>query len=113
MNDKILVPQISCYMTYTSEKTHNVIRENIHRSPMYSGQIQSRGPRYCPSIEDKIMRFADKDRHQIFLEPEGLDDSTIYPNGISTSLPTDVQDAIIRSIAGLEKAEIFVFGRSN
>ncbi len=110
LNDKITVPQISCYMTYTSEATHQVIRDNIKRAPMYSGQIQSRGPRYCPSIEDKIMRFADKDRHQIFLEPEGLDDPTVYPNGISTSLPVDVQDAILRSIPGLEKAEVFEYG---
>ena len=110
LNDKITVPQISCYMTYTSEETHKVIRDNIHRAPMYSGQIQSKGPRYCPSIEDKIMRFADKERHQIFLEPEGLDDHTVYPNGISTSLPTDIQDAILRSIPGLEKAEVLEYG---
>ncbi|MFA7277166.1 MAG: tRNA uridine-5-carboxymethylaminomethyl(34) synthesis enzyme MnmG [Pseudobdellovibrionaceae bacterium] len=110
MNDVITVPQISCYMTYTSEKTHNVIRENIHRAPMYSGQIKSRGPRYCPSIEDKIMRFADKERHQIFLEPEGLDDPTVYPNGISTSLPVDVQDQIIHSIPGLENVGVFQYG---
>lgn len=110
LNKEITVPQISCYMTYTSEKTHQIIRDNIKRAPMYSGQITSRGPRYCPSIEDKIMRFADKDRHQIFLEPEGLDDPTIYPNGISTSLPIDVQDALIRSIAGLENVHIFQHG---
>lgn len=110
MTDKIRVPQISCFMTYTNEKTHEAIRDNIHRAPMYSGQIQSRGPRYCPSIEDKIMRFADKERHQIFLEPEGLDDPTIYPNGISTSLPIDVQDAILRSIPGLENAKVFEYG---
>jgi tRNA uridine 5-carboxymethylaminomethyl modification enzyme len=110
MTDKIRVPQISCFMTYTNEDTHKFIRENIHRAPMYSGQIQSRGPRYCPSIEDKIMRFADKDRHQIFLEPEGLDDPTIYPNGISTSLPEDIQDAILRTIPGLENAKIFEYG---
>lgn len=110
LNKEITVPQISCYMTYTSEKTHQIIRDNIKRAPMYSGQITSRGPRYCPSIEDKIMRFADKDRHQIFLEPEGLDDPTIYPNGISTSLPVDIQDALIRSIAGLENVQIFQHG---
>lgn len=110
LNKEITVPQISCYMTYTSEKTHQIIRDNIKRAPMYSGQITSRGPRYCPSIEDKIMRFADKDRHQIFLEPEGLDDPTVYPNGISTSLPIDVQDALIRSIAGLENVQIFQHG---
>jgi tRNA uridine 5-carboxymethylaminomethyl modification enzyme len=110
MTEKITVPQISCYMTYTSERTHEIIRENIHRAPMYSGQIKSRGPRYCPSIEDKIMRFADKERHQIFLEPEGLDDPTVYPNGISTSLPVEVQDKIIRSIPGLENVEVFQYG---
>ena len=110
LNERIEVPQISCYMTYTSEKTHQLIRDNITRAPMYSGQIQSRGPRYCPSIEDKIMRFADKERHQIFLEPEGLDDPTVYPNGISTSLPIDVQDAILRSIPGLENAKVFEYG---
>ncbi len=110
MTEKITVPQISCYMTYTSARTHEIIRENIHRAPMYSGQIKSRGPRYCPSIEDKIMRFADKERHQIFLEPEGLDDPTVYPNGISTSLPIDVQDKIIRSIPGLENVEVFQYG---
>jgi len=110
LNTVITVPQISCYMTYTSEKTHQIIRDNIKRAPMYSGQITSRGPRYCPSIEDKIMRFAGKDRHQIFLEPEGLDDPTIYPNGISTSLPIDVQDALIRSIVGLENVQVFQHG---
>jgi len=110
MTEKITVPQISCYMTYTSARTHEIIRENIHRAPMYSGQIKSRGPRYCPSIEDKIMRFADKERHQIFLEPEGLDDPTVYPNGISTSLPIDVQDKIIHSIPGLENVEVFQYG---
>lgn len=110
INDKITVPQISCYMTYTSDKTHQIIRDNISRAPMYSGQITSRGPRYCPSIEDKIMRFADKERHQIFLEPEGLDDPTVYPNGISTSLPVEIQDMIIRSIPGLENARIFQHG---
>lgn len=110
LTERIAVPQISCFMTYTSPATHQVIRDNIHRAPMYSGQIKSRGPRYCPSIEDKIMRFADKERHQIFLEPEGLDDPTVYPNGISTSLPVDVQAAIIRSIPGLERAEVFEYG---
>ncbi|PZP57504.1 MAG: tRNA uridine-5-carboxymethylaminomethyl(34) synthesis enzyme MnmG [Micavibrio aeruginosavorus] len=110
MTDRITVPQISCYMTYTSEKTHQVIRDNIQRAPMYSGQIQSKGPRYCPSIEDKIMRFAGKDRHQIFLEPEGLDDHTVYPNGISTSLPEDVQDAILRTIPGLENTKVIEYG---
>jgi len=110
MTDQIRVPQIPCHITYTTEQTHQVIRDNIHRAPMYSGQIKSRGPRYCPSVEDKIMRFADKERHQIFLEPEGLDDPTVYPNGISTSLPTDVQDLIIHSIPGLEQVKIFEYG---
>ena len=110
MTDEVRVPQISCYITYTSENTHKIIRDNIHRAPMYSGQISSSGPRYCPSIEDKVVRFADKDRHQIFLEPEGLDDNTVYPNGISTSLPIDVQDALIRSIPGLENVVIKEYG---
>jgi tRNA uridine 5-carboxymethylaminomethyl modification enzyme len=97
-------PQVECRITHTTEATHAVIRENIHRSAVYSGQIAGRGPRYCPSIEDKIVRFADKERHNIFLEPEGLDDDTVYPNGISTSLPEDVQQAILQSIPGLERA---------
>ena len=99
-------PQISCGVTYTSAKSHQIIRDNLHRAPMYSGQIEGVGPRYCPSIEDKVVRFADKERHQIFLEPEGLDDDTVYPNGISTSLPRDVQDGFIHAIPGLEKVEI-------
>ena len=98
----IVTPQIACGVTYTTEATHEVIRANLHRAPMYSGQIKGVGPRYCPSIEDKVVRFADKARHQIFLEPEGLDDDTIYPNGISTSLPRDVQLDLLRSIGGLE-----------
>ncbi len=98
--------QVPCHITYTNSRTHDIIRSAIHRSPMYSGVIKSRGPRYCPSIEDKIHRFADKIRHQIFLEPEGLDTVEIYPNGLSTSLPLDVQIAMVRSIEGLEKAEI-------
>jgi len=98
----IATPQIACGMTYTSPETHAIIRANLHRAPMYSGQIKGVGPRYCPSIEDKVVRFADKERHQIFLEPEGLDDDTIYPNGISTSLPRDVQLDLLRSIGGLE-----------
>ncbi len=106
LTDKIEVPQISCYLTRTTQVTHDIIRENLHRSPMYSGQIDSKGPRYCPSIEDKIVRFSDKESHQIFLEPEGLDDHTVYPNGISTSLPEDVQEAMISSIPGLENAKI-------
>ncbi|TVQ84565.1 MAG: tRNA uridine-5-carboxymethylaminomethyl(34) synthesis enzyme MnmG [Micavibrio sp.] len=110
LTDKITVPQISCHITYTNEDTHNIIRENLHVAPIYSGQIKSSGPRYCPSIEDKVVRFADKARHQIFLEPEGLDDDTVYPNGISTSLPADVQAALLKTIPGLEKAEILVPG---
>ncbi len=106
LNKDISVPQISCYITFTNNDTHQIIRDNIHRSPMYSGQIGSVGPRYCPSIEDKITRFADKDRHQIFLEPEGLNDDTVYPNGISTSLPVDVQEALLKTIPGLEKTVI-------
>jgi len=101
---EITTPQISCGITYTGAAGHDLIRANLHRSPMYSGQIESRGPRYCPSIEDKVVRFAEKDRHQIFLEPEGLDDPTVYPNGISTSLPKEVQEALLRTIPGLEKA---------
>jgi tRNA uridine 5-carboxymethylaminomethyl modification enzyme len=106
LTEKIENPQISCGITRTTAATHAVIRANVHRSPMYSGQIQSRGPRYCPSIEDKIVRFGDRDGHQIFLEPEGLDDPTIYPNGISTSLPEEVQRALLATIPGLERAEI-------
>src|SRR5437867_9966797 len=93
-------------MTRTTSATHRLIRDNVHRSPMYSGQIASRGPRYCPSIEDKIVRFGDRDGHQIFLEPEGLDDSTVYPNGISTSLPEEVQLAILATIPGLEQVKM-------
>lgn len=110
LNEQITVPQISCYITYTNENTHRIIEENMHRSPMYSGQIKSSGPRYCPSIEDKINRFSDKPRHQVFLEPEGLDDHTVYPNGISTSLPIDVQDAMIHSIKGLENVKVIEWG---
>ena len=98
----ITTPQISCYITRTTAETHRIIADNLHRSAMYSGRIQSRGPRYCPSIEDKVVRFADRDSHQIFLEPEGLDDPTIYPNGLSTSLPAEVQDAFLRTLPGLE-----------
>ncbi len=103
---EISTPQIECGITRTNEATHAVIRANVHRSPMYSGQIQSRGPRYCPSIEDKIVRFGDREGHQIFLEPEGLDDFTVYPNGISTSLPEDVQAALVATIPGLARARI-------
>ena len=102
----ITLPQIPCYITHTGDAAHTIIRENLHRSPMYSGQIESTGPRYCPSIEDKIVRFADKARHQIFLEPEGLDDDTVYPNGISTSLPEQVQLEFIKTIPGLEQARV-------
>ncbi|MGQ3073870.1 MAG: tRNA uridine-5-carboxymethylaminomethyl(34) synthesis enzyme MnmG, partial [Ferrovibrionaceae bacterium] len=104
LTDRITTPQIECGITWTSEAGHALIRENLHRAPMYSGQIQSTGPRYCPSIEDKVVRFAEKGRHQIFLEPEGLDDPTVYPNGISTSLPRDVQAALLKTIPGLEQA---------
>jgi tRNA uridine 5-carboxymethylaminomethyl modification enzyme len=99
-------PQIECAITRTSESTHKIIRDNVHRSPMYSGQIASRGPRYCPSIEDKVVKFGERNGHQIFLEPEGLDDHTVYPNGISTSLPEDVQHALVATIPGLTKARI-------
>ncbi len=102
--ERISVPQIPCHITYTSPETHAIIRANKHRAPMFTGQIEGVGPRYCPSIEDKVHRFADKERHQIFLEPEGLDDHTIYPNGISTSLPEDVQLALLKTIKGLENA---------
>jgi len=98
--------QVSCHITYTSEKTHELIRAGLDRSPMYTGVIEGVGPRYCPSIEDKVVRFADKDSHQIFIEPEGLNTHEVYPNGISTSLPYDVQEAFVRSIAGFEKAHI-------
>ena len=106
MTDRITTPQIQCGITRTTPATHEVIRANVHRSPMYSGQIKSSGPRYCPSIEDKIVRFGDRDGHQIFLEPEGLDDSTVYPNGISTSLPEEVQVAILATIPGLEQVRM-------
>jgi tRNA uridine 5-carboxymethylaminomethyl modification enzyme len=104
LTDRIETPQIACGITYTGAAGHALIRANLHRSPIYSGQIESTGPRYCPSIEDKVVRFSDKERHQIFLEPEGLDDPTVYPNGISTSLPEDVQQALLKTIPGLEKA---------
>jgi tRNA uridine 5-carboxymethylaminomethyl modification enzyme len=99
-------PQVQCGITRTNDATHRVIRDNVHRSPIYSGQIASRGPRYCPSIEDKIVRFGERDGHQIFLEPEGLDDPTVYPNGISTSLPEDIQHALVATIPGLERARM-------
>jgi len=106
MTDRITTPQIQCGITRTTPATHEVIRANVRRSPMYSGQITSTGPRYCPSIEDKIVRFGDRDGHQIFLEPEGLDDTTVYPNGISTSLPEEVQLALLATIPGLERARM-------
>ena len=106
LTTRIENPQIQCGITRTNQTTHAIIRDNVHRSPMYSGQIASRGPRYCPSIEDKIVKFGERDGHQIFLEPEGLDDHTVYPNGISTSLPEDVQHALVASIAGLQNARI-------
>ena len=100
---RVTNPQISCRITGTTERTHEIIRENIHKSAVYGGNIAGRGPRYCPSIEDKVVRFAEKTGHQIFLEPEGLDDDTVYPNGISTSLPQDVQELAGASIPGLEQ----------
>jgi tRNA uridine 5-carboxymethylaminomethyl modification enzyme len=106
VTDRITTPQIACHITTTTAATHAVIRANLHSSPMYSGDITGTGPRYCPSIEDKVVRFADRDRHQIFLEPEGLDDDTVYPNGTSTSLPREVQEAFLRTIPGLEHAEM-------
>ena len=106
LTTEINTPQVSCHITRTTGETHRIITDNLHRSAMYSGRIQSRGPRYCPSIEDKVVRFADRDSHQIFLEPEGLDDSTVYPNGLSTSLPADVQEAFLRSMPGLEAVQI-------
>ncbi|WP_024576793.1 MULTISPECIES: tRNA uridine-5-carboxymethylaminomethyl(34) synthesis enzyme MnmG [unclassified Afipia] len=106
LTDRIMTPQIECGITRTTNATHEIIRANVHRSPMYSGQIKSSGPRYCPSIEDKIVRFGDRDGHQIFLEPEGLDDTTVYPNGISTSLPEEVQQAILATIPGLEHVKM-------
>ncbi|MDP2411653.1 MAG: tRNA uridine-5-carboxymethylaminomethyl(34) synthesis enzyme MnmG [Pseudolabrys sp.] len=105
LTERITNPQIRCGITRTVPATHAIIRDNVHRSPMYSGQIASRGPRYCPSIEDKIVKFGERDGHQIFLEPEGLDDSTVYPNGISTSLPEEVQHALVATIPGLENAK--------
>lgn len=106
LTEKVDVPQIACGITWTNSETHKVIQENLSKSAVYSGAIEGRGPRYCPSIEDKVHKFADRDRHQVFLEPEGLDDDTVYPNGISSSLPADVQDAFIRTIPGLENVRI-------
>jgi tRNA uridine 5-carboxymethylaminomethyl modification enzyme len=106
LTSAITTPQVPCHITYTTRETHRIIAANISRSPLYSGQISGVGPRYCPSIEDKIHRFADKESHQVFLEPEGLDDDTVYPNGISTSLPEDVQEAFIRTLPGLAEVRI-------
>ena len=106
MTAKIQRDQIKCYIAYTSEATHRILRDNISRSPLYSGVIEGIGPRYCPSIEDKVVKFPDKDRHQIFLEPEGLDTYEVYVNGMSTSMPVDVQEAMIASVPGLEDAEM-------
>ena len=110
MTETLPNPQIECGITYSNLETHKIIKENIHLSAIYSGQIKSVGPRYCPSIEDKVTRFADRERHQIFLEPEGLDSDIIYPNGISTALPENIQDAYIHSISGLERCEILQYG---
>lgn len=104
--ERITTPQVSCHLTHTNKETHRIIQDNLDRSPLYSGVIESTGPRYCPSIEDKVVRFADKERHQIFIEPEGLDTQEFYPNGISTSLPVDVQAAILKTIPGLEQARM-------
>jgi tRNA uridine 5-carboxymethylaminomethyl modification enzyme len=106
LTDRITVPQTVCHITGTTAASHDIIRANLDRTPVYSGRIEGTGPRYCPSIEDKVVRFAERDRHQIFLEPEGLDDHTVYPNGISTALPRDVQAEMLKTIPGLEKAEI-------
>jgi tRNA uridine 5-carboxymethylaminomethyl modification enzyme len=110
LHDHLDVEQLPCWITYTNEQVHDLIRANLDRAPMYSGQINSRGPRYCPSIEDKVVRFAEKDRHQLFLEPEGRNTHEVYVNGVSTSLPRDVQDAMFRLIPGLERAQIMRYG---
>ncbi|MGE0847063.1 MAG: tRNA uridine-5-carboxymethylaminomethyl(34) synthesis enzyme MnmG [Flavobacteriaceae bacterium] len=110
LTKRIATPQIACHITRTTPETHAIIEANIHRAPLFTGAIEAIGPRYCPSIEDKVVRFADRGSHQIFLEPEGLDDDTVYPNGISTSLPADVQEAMVRSIPGLENAAILRHG---
>ncbi len=110
LTDTLLLPQVLCHLTYTSTVAHELIRANLHRAPMYSGQINATGPRYCPSIEDKVVRFAEKERHQVFVEPEGLEHPWLYLNGISTSLPPDVQDAVVRSLPGFENAVIARYG---
>ncbi|HJQ39582.1 MAG TPA: FAD-dependent oxidoreductase, partial [Thermoanaerobaculia bacterium] len=110
LTDRLEQPQVLCWLTYTSGFAHELIRANLHRAPMYSGQINATGPRYCPSIEDKVVRFAEKERHQVFVEPEGLTHPWLYMNGISTSLPPDVQDAVVRSLPGFEQATIARYG---
>jgi tRNA uridine 5-carboxymethylaminomethyl modification enzyme len=110
LTDRIETPQVPCHITYTNQQTHKIISDNLGRSAMYSGRIEGAGPRYCPSIEDKVVRFADRSQHQVFLEPEGLDDDTIYPNGVSTSLPADVQEAFLKTIPGLANVVIKVPG---
>src|SRR4051794_22069725 len=110
LNDALPQPQVLCHLTYTGAFAHELIRANLHRAPMYSGQIQATGPRYCPSIEDKVVRFAEKERHQVFVEPEGLEHPWLYLNGISTSLPPDVQDGVVRSLVGFEHAVIARYG---
>ncbi len=110
MNESIDQPQIECYITYTDERGHDIIRANLHRAPMYTGQIQATGVRYCPSIEDKVVRFADKTRHQVFLEPEGYDNDRLYCNGLGTSLPADAQEAFLKTVRGLENVEILQLG---
>ena len=110
LTEKITNPQVTCAITATNEATHAIIRANLERSPMYSGQIASRGPRYCPSIEDKVVRFADRSAHQVFLEPEGLESDTVYPNGVSSSLPADVQEAFLKTLPGLERVQIIQHG---
>lgn len=109
-DSSIVLPQVACYLTFTNQETHRAIRENLHRSPLYSGEIKGVGPRYCPSIEDKVVKFPDKGRHQLFFEPESLDSNWIYPNGISTSLPCDVQEQFIRSIPGCQEVKVARFG---
>jgi tRNA uridine 5-carboxymethylaminomethyl modification enzyme len=110
LTDELPLPQVLCHLTYTSEFAHELIRANLHRAPMYSGQIKATGPRYCPSIEDKVVRFAEKERHHVFVEPEGLRHPWLYLNGVSTSLPADVQDAVVRSLPGFENAKIARYG---
>jgi tRNA uridine 5-carboxymethylaminomethyl modification enzyme len=110
LTDRLEQPQVLCHLTYTSEFAHELIRANLHRAPMYSGQIKATGPRYCPSIEDKVVRFAEKERHHVFVEPEGLNHPWLYLNGVSTSLPPDVQDAVVRSLPGFENSVIARYG---